>query len=221
VWALVPLKQLERAKRRLASLVSPNERRALMLAMARDVLTALSRSRLLTGILLVSRAHDAGALAQSFGAERFAESPTADLSDALTQASDYLVTQLQAAGVMIVPADVPLITPEEVDAIIAQHHRVTVVPDAEHMGTNCLICSPPNCIPYRFDGRSCKPHVDAAFAAGFTPTIMPSAGFALDIDTPDDLKMLLTRDPASQTAAYLAKSGIVQRLNDHESLTYT
>ena len=102
MWAVVPLKQLEQAKARLADVLSADERRALMLAMARDVLTALSRSRRLTGILIVSRTAEADALAQSFGTERYAESPNANLSQALTQASDYLISRLQAAGAMIV-----------------------------------------------------------------------------------------------------------------------
>ena len=221
MWAVVPLKRLEQAKARLASVLSGEQRRALMLAMARDVLTALSRSSRLTGILVVSRTPEADALAQSFGTERFAESPEANLAESLGQASEYLIKHLHAAGAMVVPADVPLITPAEIDAILAKHDRVTVVPDDENVGTNCLICSPPNCIPYVFDGSSFKPHVDAAFSLGITPTIIPSAGFALDIDTPDDLRTLLERDPACQTGSYLVKSGIAERLSDadNDSLT--
>ncbi len=221
MWAVVPLKQLEQAKARLASVLSADERRALMLAMARDVLTALGRSKQLKGILIVSRTPEADALAQAFGTERFAESPGANLSQALVQASEHLATRLDAGGVMIVPADVPLITPAEIDAILKQHDQVTVIPDDENVGTNCLVCSPPNRIGYVFDGSSFKPHVDAAFRQGITPTIMPSAGFALDIDTPDDLRTLLERDPACQTGVYLVKSGIAERLSDadNDSLT--
>ena len=222
MWAVVPLKRLEQAKVRLANVLSAEERRSLMLAMARDVLTALSRASELRGILLVSRTAEADALAQSFNTERFAESPSANLSESLAQASDYLIGQFQAPGVMIVPADVPLITPDEIDSILRQHQAsgspaVTVVPDNDNIGTNCLMCSPPNCIDYLFDGKSFKPHLEAAAAQGLTPTIMPSAGFGLDIDTPSDLKTLLHRDPASQTAAYLAKSGIAARLADTDN----
>jgi 2-phospho-L-lactate guanylyltransferase len=212
MWAIVPIKTFEAAKQRLASVLSPDERRGLMLAMARDVLTALSRSKCLTGILIVSRTPEADALAQTFGTERFSESPDADLSAALTQASDYLRERLHAKGVMIVPADVPLISEIEIDAILAEHIDVTVVPDDENLGTNCLICSPPGRIPLLFDGRSFKPHVDAAFAAGLVPRIVPSARFALDIDTPADLRALLAREPASQTGVYLDRSGIIARL---------
>jgi 2-phospho-L-lactate/phosphoenolpyruvate guanylyltransferase len=214
MWAIVPIKSLESAKRRLADVLTPDERRALMLAMARDVLSALARCQKLAGVLIVSRTAEADALAQAFGTERFTESPDADLSAALTQAADYLRDHLHAEGVMIIPADVPLIDPSEVDEILAGHESVTLMPDDEHLGTNGLICSPPDRIRFQFDGRSFRPHVDAAFAAGVTPRVIPSAQFALDVDTPGDLRALLERGPASQTAHFLEKSGIAARLTE-------
>jgi 2-phospho-L-lactate guanylyltransferase len=212
MWAIVPIKSLESAKQRLASVLTPAERRGLMLAMARDVLSALCRSRRLTGILIVSRAQEADALAQAFGTERFTESPDADLSAALTQACDYLAEHFHATGIMIVPADVPLIRAAEIDTILAEHGDVTILPDDEHVGTNGLICSPPGRIPLLFDGRSFKPHVEAAFAAGVVPKVIPSSRFALDIDTPADLRALLDREPGSQTGIYLARVDIATRL---------
>ena len=43
------------------------------------------------------------------------------------------------AAAMIVPADVPLITPEEVDALITDHRRVTVVPDDQKHWTRVAL----------------------------------------------------------------------------------
>ena len=116
MWAIVPIKTFERAKQRLADVLSPAERRALMLAMARDVLTSLSKSRQLSGVLIVSRAPEAEALAQSFATERFAESPNADLATALTQATEHLINHFGAQVVFVIPADVPNISADEVAA---------------------------------------------------------------------------------------------------------
>jgi 2-phospho-L-lactate guanylyltransferase len=217
MWAIVPVKSFDAAKKRLASLLSPDERRLLMLAMARDVLTALSRAQRLEGVLIASRAPEADALAQSFGTERFAESPDADLPGTLTQAADYLTTRLHATGIFVVPADVPLIRASEVDEILAVHEHVTVIPDADHIGTNGLVTTPADAIPYVFDGRSFKPHVDAAYAAGITPLVRPSPGFALDIDVPADLELLLREGPATQTGAWLERAGIARRLAERAS----
>lgn len=213
MWAIVPLKALETAKRRLADVLNAEERRLLMLAMARDVLTALVRCRNLTGVLIVSRNPEADALAQAFGTEHFAESPDADLSGALTQAAAHLGEHFGARGVMIVPADVPLIDAREIDEILGHHEAVTVIPDDERLGTNALICSPPDRIAFRFDGRSFKPHVEAAFAAGVQPRVVPAPRFALDVDTPDDLRALLERGPETQTGTFLQRAGIARRLH--------
>jgi len=218
MWAIVPIKTFERAKQRLANVLTEEERRSLMLAMARDVLTCLSKAKNLTGILIVSRAAEADVLASAFSTERFAESPDANLANALTQATDYLLEHFNARGVFIVPADVPGITTEEVDALIAANSSVTLLPDAENIGTNGMICSPPNAIEFIFDGKSFKPHADAAFANGLTPRIVPGSCFALDIDTPADLATLLDQQPRCQTAIYLNRSGIGSRLSAQQRL---
>lgn len=219
MWALVPLKSLGSAKQRLANTLSSAERRDLMLAMVRDVLTALKQAQRLTGVLIVSQTNESIALAQAFSIERFAESDGGNLSDALTEAAAYATDILGASGVMIVPADVPLLTATEIDAMLEQHERVTVVPDSDHVGTNCLVCSPANCLTFQFDGRSFTPHLNSAVKANLDPKVYESAGFGLDIDTPTDLTTLLTRDPGSQTGTFLDKSGIAQRLKgqDNES----
>ena len=227
MWAIVPFKALEAAKQRLASLLSPAERRDLMLAMARDVLAALCQSSRLSGVLIVSRTAEADALARAFATERFAESPDADLPGALRQASSYLKEHFQARGVMVIPADVPLITAAEIDQVLEVHRSdapepsVTVIPDSDNLGTNCLILTPPDAIDFIFDGRSFKPHVNAAFAKGITPRIAPTRGFQLDIDTADDLRELLRSGRTTQTGTYLEKSGIAGRLSavDNDQLT--
>ncbi len=213
MWAIGPIKTFDRAKQRLANVLSEEERRSLLLAMARDVLTCLAKSKRLSGVLIVSRTVEADALAQTFATERFAESPDANLAGALEQATQHLIANFDAKGVIVVPADVPGIETEELDEILEAHEQVTILPDAENIGTNGLACSPPLCMPYIFDGKSFKPHVDGAFAAGITPRIVPGTRFSLDVDVPDDLRKVAQLAPDSQTTNYLKKVGILARLD--------
>ena len=172
MWAIVPIKTFDRAKQRLSNVLSEEERRGLMLAMARDVITSLSSCKELSGILIVSRAREADSLA--------------------------------AAG----------IEAEEIDRLIRSNPGITIMPDSDNIGTNGLICAPPLAIPYIFDGKSFKPHVDEAYSKNLSPKIVPASRFALDIDVPEDLLSVMQEAPKTQTATYLSRSGIEERLID-------
>ncbi len=223
MWAIVPLKNIRHAKQRLAPELTPDERSQLMLAMVRDVLRTLTdvvgstttRSNGLTGILLVSRAPEAATLAREFGVELYAEPAGADLSEAVQAAGGFLTANKSAIGTMIVPGDVPLITPLDVHALLEDHSRLTLAPDSEGDGTNCIVSSPPNLIRYRFDGHSFKPHVEAAYAIGITPCIVRNEAFGVDVDTPRDLHRVLDYKRGTQesfTRRCLQSTGIATRL---------
>jgi len=216
MWAVVPLKNIRQAKQRLAPLLAPHERSALMLAMISDVLHTLTQTPGLAGILLVSRAPEATDLARRFGTELYAEAAGADLSESVQSAGGYLVANKEANGTLIVPGDVPLVTPADVVAVLADHQRLTLVPDADGDGTNCIVSSPPNLIRYRFDGHSFKPHVEAAYGIGITPRIVRNDAFGIDVDTPRDLLRAFERASLSahpsHTRTCLETSGIATRL---------
>ena len=102
LWALVPLKRLARSKQRLGAVLDAQERKGLMLAMARDVLTVVRQHAEIDGVLLVSRAPEARKIAQECEVELFRESAGADLSQALTEASRHVVSQ-HGAGATLAP----------------------------------------------------------------------------------------------------------------------
>lgn len=213
IWAIVPIKEFDASKNRLAKLLNASERFALMLAMARDVLSALAESSRLAGILVVSRSPEAHALAGAAGAELYAETGNADLPRALEEGAVQAQTRFGAEGIFVVPADVPLIDPDEIDAILSKHRQVTILPDSEKVGTNGLICTPPDAIPLVFDGKSFESHRRSACNAGITPLTVTNCGFSLDVDRPCDLKRLIPLGPQRRTGAYLESSGIARRLD--------
>ena len=212
MWAIVPLKFFADAKSRLAPVLEPAERAALVRAMARDVLTALAATRTLAGIIIASREAEVPALAEQFGAEVFVEPPDADLSASVSAASQWAVEARSASGTLIVHADIPTATATAFDALLRAHRTLTLVPDDAGRGTNCIAASPPNPIEYRYDGNSFRPHLALARAAGIEPGICEIPELQLDIDTADDLRRLLALHPTGATGGFLARSAVASRL---------
>ena len=210
IWALVPFKGPTGAKQRLGGVLNEAERESLVLAMMRDVLATLTQCRTLAGVLLVSRDHMAFDLAEEFGVDVFEDSAT-DLSGAVVQSSDYARDNRAANGTLFVPGDVPLIRPADVDAILDGHERVTLVPDANDIGTNAAASSPPNAFDYLFDGKSFKPHIASARRAGIEPRVVRRTAFGLDVDTVEELAQVAVRAVGTKTGAFLESSGIPTR----------
>jgi 2-phospho-L-lactate guanylyltransferase len=210
----VPVKDLANAKQRLAGMLSAVERHALFRAMLEDVLIALAASRGLAGILMVTRDPEAQALAECFGARVLVERE----NRGHTAASSFGVRALAregAAGMLQLPADLPLITPAEIGALMRVHGEapaVTIAPSRDRRGSNALACSPPDVLPLRFGEDSFLPHLERARALGIEPRIVEHPGLALDIDTPDDLAGFLAAPSSTRAYAYLAASGIARRI---------
>lgn len=211
VWALLPFKGADGAKRRLAPVLTASEREGLVVAMVRDVLAALTSSASLAGVLVVSRDPMARRLAREFDADVYADNAS-DLSGAVREASRFAESQRLASGTLFVPGDVPLIGAEDVDAVLAHHDRVTLVPDAYDIGTNAAASSPPNAFEYLFDGKSFKPHIASARRAGIEARIVRRPAFGLDVDTIAELVEVAARSADTRTGAFLTTSGVRDKL---------
>ncbi len=202
VWAIVPFKGAENAKQRLSPQLSADARSRLALGMLYDVLEALVDSKSVDGILLTSRSAEARRIAQEWDIELYRDQAHT-LVDALTDASEKVRRDLNASTAIIVPGDVPLITGSDIDHILHYHADVTIVPDSHKIGTNALVCTPPNAFPLVFDGRSYHPHVEAATRLGLQVRSVQSEAFAIDVDIPNDLLLVNSSNKDSRTRALL------------------
>ena len=68
IWAVVPIKELDGAKQRLAPLLTPAQRRALIEVMMNEVLEAVTTTKSLAGVMVVTVDAHATALAKRLGA---------------------------------------------------------------------------------------------------------------------------------------------------------
>jgi 2-phospho-L-lactate/phosphoenolpyruvate guanylyltransferase len=216
VWAVVPVKELEGAKQRLSSALSSDERRLLATTMLEDVLEAVSMARELAGVLVVTVDPVATSLASRYGARIVTEGALEGHTGAVTAAARLLVRESRA-GMMTMPGDIPRLSPAEIAATLAAHRAApafTIVPAHDDLGSNTIICSPPDAVPLRFGEDSFYPHLDAARAKGIEPLVVRHPGIGMDIDNPFDLVTFLKMSPSvrTRTLAFLEQSGIADRL---------
>ncbi len=205
VWAVVPVKELDRAKERLAPVLAPERRRALMLAMLEDVLTALAATPGLGGLAVVTVDAAARGLAARYGA-RTIEIGARDGHSGAVAAAARLLAAEECPGMLTVPGDIPLVTAAEITQLLAAHHPApafTIAPSRDEQGSNAIICSPPDAVPLRFGEDSFFPHLRAAEACGIRPTVLRLPGIALDVDTPEDLAALKLVPAATRAHALL------------------
>ncbi len=210
----MPVKNLRYAKQRLAGVLSAEERQALFRAMLGDVLSALAASEGLAGILLVTRDPEVLRLAARYGARALVEEDNRGHTAASSFGAHTLAKE-GVAGMLQLPADIPLVTPEDIGALLQAHKEapaVTLSPSLDEQGSNAVACSPPDLLPLRFGDGSFLPHLQRARALGIEPQIVKRQGLALDVDTPADLVAFLATPSDTRAYAYLAGSGIAERI---------
>ena len=216
IWAVVPVKEFEGAKQRLSPALSPNERRLLATTMLEDVLDAVSAVKALAGLLVVTVDPVATSLAGRYGARIVTDGARDGHTGAVTAASRLLAREGQT-GMMTMPGDIPRLSPTEIAATLAAHQAApsfTIVPAHDDLGSNTIVCSPPDAVPLRFGEDSFYPHLDAARKQGIEPLVVRHPGIGMDIDNPVDLVTFLRMAPRvpTRTLAFLEQSGIADRL---------
>jgi 2-phospho-L-lactate guanylyltransferase len=192
LWAIVPVKPLRRGKSRLAGVLGEAERTALNRLLLERTIKTLSETKEVGEVLVVSRDSSALALARDLGARTVQEDGAPSLNTALRRAT--VVAQVYASrGVLVVPADLPLLSVDDVTTLLQRAVDppvVVIAPDRHHRGTNALLLSPADLIQYDFGGNSFHRHCEQARKAGARLEIVELPTLGLDLDVPEDLEMV-------------------------------
>jgi 2-phospho-L-lactate/phosphoenolpyruvate guanylyltransferase len=191
IWALVPVKPLGEAKTRLACVLDQQERIQLVLQMLDHTLTVLASVRELAGVVVVTPDETIADLADSHGAQVLREAHAQGLNSSLSWAVGQL-GDLLLEGVLVLPADLPLLCKESVATLLATATTpgVVVAPDRHRQGTNALLITPPTLIPFCFGLDSFRRHLEAARVAGVQPVVVETPDLAADVDLPEDLSVM-------------------------------
>jgi 2-phospho-L-lactate guanylyltransferase len=207
--AVVPVKALAKSKTRLSSILSVNEREQLTVAMLVDVLSALKKSNMIDSITVVSTDRTVLKLGQQLGVNSLREKPARGLNSAITQV--IRKREWENSIVFVVHADLPLLTPEEVNAFLrgAQHFPVTIGPSKDGIGTNAMVLNPARVIRPAFGSGSYKRHISLFHRKRLQFRVQFTQGFGFDVDNPEDLLELMEHKARTKTAHFL--TGISQQ----------
>jgi 2-phospho-L-lactate guanylyltransferase len=207
ICAVVPVKETDKAKERLAPTLSPAQRQQLARAMLEDVLATLAATAELASILVVTVDRAAALIAARYGARVSAASAAEGHTAAVACAARLLAGK--GLGMLAVPADIPLVQTQDIRELLtaqrstrdASGRAFTIVPAHDQRGSNAIVCSPADAVPLRFGEDSFFPHLAAAKENGIEPVVLRLPRIALDIDTPEVVAALIAAG-ASNTRTF-------------------
>jgi 2-phospho-L-lactate guanylyltransferase len=205
---LIPFKSLATAKQRLAEALDQRQRSQLAEAMLRDVMTAAAGTMDSIDVALVTGDARAQAMAKELGfiviedARNESETAAIETATAWCEQRGYDTT-------LVVPADIPLITSDELHRVLnaAPREGAVFVPAYDRRGSNCILRRPAAIIPLRFGNDSFLPHCEAMRHTGKELVILEMPGIGLDIDNPHELELLVRREGSTHAQRLLRSWG--------------
>ena len=195
-WALIPIKDFDRGKSRLSSVLAPTERSQLARELFAHVMRVLRESPLIDEIAIVSDSPAACEHADRLGIVALADG---DRSRGLADVIDGALAELERRGatsVVICMSDLPDLSVQDIDSVVAQLEScdVVLVPDLSQRGTNVVAMKPATCLPSCL-GRedSFERHRERARDLGLAVRVQLSTGIGFDVDRPRDLERFRRR----------------------------
>lgn len=192
LWAIVPVKPLRRGKSRLSGVLSEEARADLNRRLLTHTVNVLSSMNEIMDVLVVSRDTEALSVAREHGARTLREDGAPHLNVALERAT-VVAKSYKASSVLVLPADLPQLKPEDVHALLEAGQEppvVVIAPDHRHEGTNALYINPAGAIEYDFGPGSFQRHSDRALQTGVDLKVIELPSLSRDVDIPEDLEFL-------------------------------
>jgi 2-phospho-L-lactate guanylyltransferase len=184
--ALIAIKERARCKTRLADVLSPPERIDLVRSMLTAVLAAAGSAQTVHQVIVISPERDTVP----------AEIPVlADTGESLNTALMQAHTMVREFGcheIVVLPADLPLITAAEIDELVRAGHAggFAMATDAAGIGTNALCLMSTHPFRFQFGPDSRRLHLQEAQRLGSSPQVVHLPGLEFDVDSSADLDLL-------------------------------
>jgi coenzyme F420-0:L-glutamate ligase/2-phospho-L-lactate guanylyltransferase len=186
VAAAILMKDPAEAKTRLRSALDDETRAALALVLFDNTLRFLVTEH--DGpIGVVTRSSVIAERATGQGVTVINEPDGGDINSAAGLAAGW-ARDIGADGLLVMHADIPGLVRGEFDLLLAAGREASVVVAASHDGgTNALLLTPPNAVPFLFGPSSATAHEAAASASRRSVKRLTLQHLSRDVDRPADL----------------------------------
>jgi 2-phospho-L-lactate guanylyltransferase len=204
---LVPLRDLGGGKTRLATWLSPEERRELTRYAAAAVVSACQQTAEVERIVVVTGSAEASDWAAAAGVIAWPEPPGRVGLVGVMEAALAAHSNAQSR-IAVVMGDLPLANAAAISRCLRRADRrpVTLVPSRSGAGTNMLAFTGGAQLALALGAPDSLAQLRrAARAAGLRFQTVPSAPLALDVDDADDLRLLARVAAARRLLAFLAR----------------
>lgn len=204
MYAIVPVNMLKTSKARLAHSLDASNRSRLSEAMLVDVLRALRKVKRIKGITVVSADFSVRRIARRVGVHFLWEGRRRGLNKGVRLAL-HDALQRSASAALILPADIPLITPREISRFLnfSDGYPISLTPSKDGGGTNALLLRPPGIMRPAFGKNSFRRHQSIASRKALRARVVKLRGIALDVDEPSDLTLLKRGPLRNETGRFL------------------
>ncbi len=208
---LLPVKDLKNAKKRLMSVLTPEERFGLAEAMLADTIRAVQGVCAAEKIFVVTNYGPVMDLAKKNGWQVLREERQISESDSVDAAS-RICEERGVRSLLRVPLDLPLVQPGDIDELLnveCASPALGIVPSRDGTGTNAMLRTPPTLFPSHFGNGSFAKHLAEAGRAGARIIVRRNSRLEMDVDDEADLRALLEHDVSgTETGRWLRDSGV-------------
>lgn len=214
IFAILPVKSPQNAKQRLTGFLTMEQRETLARMLYKQTLASLCQAEGIDQVVVATSDSQVAEHARSSGVLVFEESEQVSHS-ASADAACLRAMGMGASTVLLVPIDVPTVTPEDFTQLAAAsgdglRPGLIIVPSSDGTGTNALVRTPPDCIQSRFGPGSFRAHLDQAFLKGMYADVLRLPGLMFDIDTPEDVAELLASGRECPVSSFLRAACVLK-----------
>ena len=190
---VIPMKNPADSKQRLRPALNSQQRSELAVQMFINTLEFFRRKFPSLCVVVVTPSAHIASLTLGHQHQVLLESRPRGLNKAVEHATEWSL-QRGFRRQLIIPADIAELSQQEIRHILnaLPVGDGVIIAAAKDGGTNALLCSPPDAIPFCFGTASARAHQLQAEAQGYACEVLELPKLGTDIDQPEDLLPLLT-----------------------------